>query len=481
MNPKLIRLLTTIATFSLVVITCSGCGDDPVEPIQPPSIISFSAQPSDIMPGDSSLVTYEVTEADEVRLLPGNISLTPVSSGELYVSPAIPTSYGLVASNKGGQDSASLTISMTGATPSIDLLRFQPDTILVGDSTVLEWRTTRADSIVIDQGLGRMAATDSGVVVVHPAAPTVYTAIAYNAIGTDTAIATPRVEVPFSISVMNGRHYKGVMGGGLQEPELSLRILDAFGRTLYLPSLEFSLIAGDGTLDAVSVTPDATGAILNDYQFDGQLGYGLVRARVPDVDSVDLKFRASVLRLGPDGQGQFVRFGDLYADVKALNSEPLKETYDDRPGYDLVYADYEASLGVVFAIFDANDDNIAQDTEPVAEIIVNTVYSEQTPQGIGIGSSIHDVRQTYGNNPDRFFHSPADQNNAEAWGLRYDSLGALFYASVIAPDSAIIEIHIWEPVGSRGAGEGNPKRLLRLPLPNSESRAARRFGPNLQL
>ncbi len=82
--------------------------------------------------------------------------------------------------------------------PAIVSFTATPGTILPGDSATVSWRVTEADSVVLDRGIGRVAA-DSGHVRVSPAATTDYTLTAYGAGGTRTASVTVRVmtSVPF--------------------------------------------------------------------------------------------------------------------------------------------------------------------------------------------------------------------------------------------------------------------------------------------
>jgi len=285
---------------------------------------------------------------------------------------------------------------------------------------------------------------DSGQVTRSPDLDVEYAAVAYNDFGNDTVTVSARVEVPYAVETVYGGHFKGTMGSGIQEPDFRFRVVDEAGLPLRKPWLYFSIIEGDGTLSADSVLPDASGAIWNDYQFDGQLGHGVVRALVRDVDTLDVKVRASVLRLGAGGQGQYITFDDTYADVVALNGQPESIDPDPRPSYELNYANYESSLGVVLVVWDENDDDTIQDSELVIEVILNTVFSIQSLESIGIGSSIQDLRAAYGQ-PDSTFYHPGPPS---AEGLKYVSLGALFYASHVAPDSTIEEIHLWEPVAA---------------------------------
>ena len=451
-------LITALALF------WSSCGDDPVKPTDPPRITQFTATPSDIMLGDSSLIAYAVTGPDSTKLFPGGTKLSPAASGSHWVKPSTPTDYGLVAYNKGGKDSASLTITMSGAVPLIESFVLNEDTILIGDSTVLSWRALRADSIVINNGLGRMSDPDSGQITAHPTTTTLYRAIAYNQIGTDTATASARVEIPYAVNAVYGTHFKGVMGAGIVEPEFRFRVLDQAGVALRRPWLHFSVVEGDGTLLADSLQPDANGAIINNYTFDGQLGYGLIRAMVPDVDTLDVKVRASVIRFGVDGQGQYVRLYDTYADVLALNGTPASIDPDPRPEQTINYVDYEGNLGVVLVVYDTNNDNIVQGNEQVVSVILASQFvGDASPEGISPGSSIHAVRSAYGT-PDVFFYDPGDPpTNPPAWGMQYDALGALFYASTTPPDSSIIEIHLWDPsppVSLDVAGKTDPATFL---------------------
>ena len=434
------NLFLAAGVLTVIALSCDGCGDDPVKPVEPPRITRFSAVPSDIIPGDSSLISYAVSGADSVKLFPDGVKLAPPSSGQRWVKPSIPTNYGLVGYNKGGKDSASLTISMSGAVPAIELLDFSKDTVLVGDSTILSWRTVRADSIVINNGLGRMPDADSGQITVSPTVTTTYQAIAYNLIGADTAAATARVEIPYAVNTVYGLHYRGVMGGGIQEPDFWFRVIDQAGVALRKPWLYFSIVEGDGTLSADSGLPNANGAILNDYTFDGQLGYGVVRALVPDIDTLDVKVRASVLRFGADGQGQYVKLFDTYADVLALNGQPASVDHpvDTVPYH---YLNYEQALGVVPIVYDLNEDGIVENSDPVFEVIVNSVFADSTPAGIHIGSSIQAVRAAYGP-PDVFV---PDIDYPTDWKMIYDNLGALFYVSSVVPDTAVFEIHLWDP------------------------------------
>jgi hypothetical protein len=247
------------------------------------------------------------------------------------------------------------------------------------------------------------------------------------------------VEIPYAVNAVYGNHFKGVMGTGIVEPEFRFRVLDQAGNALRTTRLYFSVVEGDGALLADSLLPDANGAILNNYTFDGQLGYGLVRATVPGVDTLDVKVRASVIRFGADGQGQYVRLSDVYSDVVALNGLPDSVRPD--PFVWRNYAIYEDNLSVVLAITDLNQSETAEPDEPISKIILNNAFAARSPEGIGIGSPIADVRSAY-DTADYHFYDPV---YPPAEGFVYNTLGAIFYASTTDVDSAIIEIHLSTP------------------------------------
>ena len=89
-----IQLTTALSLLALVLVT--ACAIDPVVPHPPPKISEFSADPPDITPGDSSLITYRVAYADSVKFFPGGSIVTPAGEGSFYVFPPAPTDYSLV-------------------------------------------------------------------------------------------------------------------------------------------------------------------------------------------------------------------------------------------------------------------------------------------------------------------------------------------------------------------------------------------------
>jgi hypothetical protein len=89
----------------LVSVLMTGCQF-------PPNVLNFSASPSTINPGDSSTLTWSVSDAVHVYILPGVGGVE--SSGSTSVSPAITTVYTLTASNDMGVSvTAEVTVNVT--------------------------------------------------------------------------------------------------------------------------------------------------------------------------------------------------------------------------------------------------------------------------------------------------------------------------------------------------------------------------------
>lgn len=452
--------LITLAVAAAVVAGVLSCGGDKgTNPplAKKPDITSFQAADTDIMPGDSTLVSYVISDADSAVLVPGS-RLTDAAAGSLYLKPAIPTRYTLRAFNKSGQDSASLMISMSGAVPAITTFTVDEDTIVVGDSVLISWATVRTDSLIL-QGVGTLTPVASGTRRLTPATGSTYRAIAYNLYGRDTAVVQIRVEVPTTVQAINGLYYKGAMGTSTQTPQIRFQVTDNAAFPLYKVWMHFRIVEGDGTLSADSAQAEASGSSPIAYGFTGDMTHATVRAFVPGVDTVNVSVRASTIRAGADGQGQYVLFGDDFGAVKALNGQPISVEAD--PSYWINYANYEASLGVVVMIEDANTNNEASDDEPVVGVIMNTIYTGTSAGGWGIGSLISQVVTENG---------PADLVEFDptppaAYRYQWNALGLTVYTTTETEEASrtIIEIHVYD-VSSGASRISAPRQAVLDPL-----------------
>lgn len=433
-----------VALAGVALVVLSGCSSDkPTQPptATPPDITAFTGLPVDIVPGDSVLLSYTAVRSDSLKLYPSGLLLANASAGSLYVRPSAVTVYTLRAYSRGGQDSAKVTITMNAAAPQINSMTLGEDTLVINDSTQLTWTAVRTDSIRLNGGAKLNPATGSTIWVVPPANGQLVL-IAYNAYGADTASAQVRIEVPYAIQhITNRRYFKGSFGSSDIDPLMRLKVVDNAAATLYKVWMKFSLVEGDGDLSADSLQAAAAGNALLTYDFSGVQGHALIRAMVPGVDTLDLTVRASTIAPGVDFQGQFLRNGDGYAAVKALNGLPVADTPDPRPSVNINYVDYESQLGVVGIVGDVIDNNTSDDNEPLLGVILNTIYSGTASSGWGINSPVQDLLSEYGAVIPSY-----DPNPPAAYQYDWPGIGLTAYTSTEASESQrrVFEVHLVE-------------------------------------
>ncbi len=170
-----------------------------VQVVAPPVITRFTATPDVIAKGQSSQLEWTTTHATHVSIDQG-ISQVPVN-GDTTVSPTVTTVYTLTAENDAGMTvSQQVTVIVSCnpnncpmppnsclpdqtcvAPPVINSFTATPDTIAKGQTSLLDWKTTNATEVSIDQGLGAVAVT--GTHVASPLITTTYTLTAKNAAG----------------------------------------------------------------------------------------------------------------------------------------------------------------------------------------------------------------------------------------------------------------------------------------------------------
>lgn len=166
-------------------------GDNTIPPetaqINPPVVNSFSASPGSIETGQSSTLSWSVSNATSVTIDQGigGVAL----NGSRVVSPSSTTVYTLVASNGSISVPASAQVIVsspapptpTPGVPVINTFAVNPATITKGNSTTLSWSTSNATSVSIDQGIGNVA--PAGNKSVSPTTSMVYTITASNSSG----------------------------------------------------------------------------------------------------------------------------------------------------------------------------------------------------------------------------------------------------------------------------------------------------------
>ncbi|MCA9354204.1 MAG: DUF11 domain-containing protein [Candidatus Kaiserbacteria bacterium] len=136
-----------------------------------PRCDSFTATPAVITVGETTLLSWETTNATAVSI---NNGIGAVSvDGTRVVSPTVNTTYVLTAYGTGQTVTCSVPVTVTTIpAPSCDMFTATPSTITTGGTVTLTWETTNAESVTINNGVGVVAA--DGSVSVSPTTNTTY-------------------------------------------------------------------------------------------------------------------------------------------------------------------------------------------------------------------------------------------------------------------------------------------------------------------
>lgn len=153
-----------------------------------PRIISFQADPVEILAGGTSRLSWQVENAQSVTIE----GIGPVNprTGSVPVAPATTTQYVLTASNGYGAVSAAVTVDVIQPA-RITSFTVEPAEVRPNEPFRLSWTTENATQVVISQGLGTRPL--SGSVTLYVPVETTYTIVASNKLSTDTATVTIRV------------------------------------------------------------------------------------------------------------------------------------------------------------------------------------------------------------------------------------------------------------------------------------------------
>jgi len=192
LNDNLTVSPRTTTTYTLTA--CNPAGDCvsssvtvTVKPLLP-GIVTFTATPSTIFEGNSSVLSWRVENASRVTLTNSvdkwNVQLVDA----LTVSPEDTTTYTLTAFNVAGEVvSAAVTVTVEGRplVPVIDLFRATPSAISAGQCTQLSWATHGAFRVTLaDTTTGTVQeVVASGSQQVCPGVTTAYILTAYNKAG----------------------------------------------------------------------------------------------------------------------------------------------------------------------------------------------------------------------------------------------------------------------------------------------------------
>jgi len=149
-----------------------------------PVISSFVATPSIISLGNSTTLSWNVSNATSVSINQGVGTVS--SSGSTIISPPTTLTYTLTVSNANGSLTAAALVQVSGtpspsSLPVIDYFTASPPIISYGGSSFLRWSASNATSVTIDNGIGPVAS--HGTMIVSPVGSIDYTLTAANAYG----------------------------------------------------------------------------------------------------------------------------------------------------------------------------------------------------------------------------------------------------------------------------------------------------------
>jgi uncharacterized repeat protein (TIGR01451 family) len=172
------------------------------------SITDFTASPTTIDPGESSILEWDTTGCQTTKLFIGYTQIGQYgASGSKTVSPEHQTTYTLKAYiGQVEKASSSVTVSISTQDCQIAFFYAVPTTITNGESSVLNWNTSDCYNTKLFIGYTQIGTFEpSDALTVWPDHLTTYTLKAYNLNGTvgDTAQATIEVEALPACSISN--------------------------------------------------------------------------------------------------------------------------------------------------------------------------------------------------------------------------------------------------------------------------------------
>ena len=162
-----------------------------VIPSDQPPITTLAVNPSIVMRGDSTVLSWESSYTDSLTIEPDIGSVA--NTGSLTLSPEETTTYTATATGSGGTIITRSVVTVMQQQPSLTL-SVDPASIIPGESTVLSWSSSNVDTITFDQGIGEVS--PQGSLAVTPGATTLYTATATGQGGTVSKNIAVNVSYP---------------------------------------------------------------------------------------------------------------------------------------------------------------------------------------------------------------------------------------------------------------------------------------------
>lgn len=203
----LARLFAVSFVSIFIALSLSGCGNGSASNTGGNNnngggsgpVVNFSADKTVVAPGALVTITWSTQNATSVTITPNVSEEAPSLSGTATVAPNQTTTYTISATGPGGTSTKSITITVNVVPPTVQLTG-SPASIISGQTSTLQWTSTYADKITIDNGVGSVT-VPSGTADVQPMATTTYTATATGPGGSQTSSFTVTLAPPSSLAV----------------------------------------------------------------------------------------------------------------------------------------------------------------------------------------------------------------------------------------------------------------------------------------
>ncbi len=163
--------------------------------------ITFSASPSSILPGQSTTLSWNSTNATKVTIDNGVGDVPP--TGTRAVSPAVTTTYTATATGNGGTTTtATATVTVAAGSQLAVSVAANPQTITAGQQSTVTWNSQNATSVT----LNGQAVALSGNQTVSPATTTQYNVVATDSTGATKSASTTVTVLASNSGLQNIKH-----------------------------------------------------------------------------------------------------------------------------------------------------------------------------------------------------------------------------------------------------------------------------------
>jgi hypothetical protein len=162
--------------------------------IDPPTQLTISAEPANVLKGHSSIITWDSSDISTCVIEP-DIGIVG-ASGSVEVWPIENTIYTITVNGPTGPYSKNVSVNIIPPTAAIWAI---PENILPGETSVLSWNSAYADSCEITPDIGFV--DFSGSIEVSPAQSTIYTIKALNAGGNKYASTSVHIMNPPTVDI----------------------------------------------------------------------------------------------------------------------------------------------------------------------------------------------------------------------------------------------------------------------------------------